>query len=183
MGNALNTSPEAATVTRFGEAEMSLDGKGTNSVLSAFLDEAYILRNEDSLQRGVIIIYSDALEIWSQGSGDRKRRNYFENGFVCASCYCKASMIGPVVGIGTTNGTVFLFSSDLETARRSYMLPGAMRSTEPVESITDADEDVANHLQVELGSMQVSQSSESKSDQEDNVRSFEDNHDFSLFGS
>ena len=114
MGNALNASPGAAAVTRFGEAEMTLDGKGANSVLSAFLDEAYILQHEDSLERGVIIIYSDALEIWSQGSGDRRRRNYFENGFVCASCYCKASNLGAVVGIGTTNGTVFLFSSDLE---------------------------------------------------------------------
>ena len=164
MGNALNTSQEAASVTRFGEAETSLDGKGTNGVVSAFLDETSIMRGEDSDQRGVLIIYNDALEVWSQGSGDRRRRNYFENGFVCASCYCKASHLGAVVGIGTNNGTVFLFSSDLETARRSYMLPGAVRPRAPLETVKDGDEDAMKHLQFELGSPHVPPLSELKNE-------------------
>ena len=167
MGNQNSTAAQMAAVTRFGDAEITLDGKGMNAVLAAFLDESYTLQNQDNLQRDVIIFYGDALEVWSQGSGDRRRRNYFENGFVCASCYAKASNLGAVVGIGTTNGTVFLFSSDLETVRRSFILPGASRPREPIESMRDGDEDAAGSLQFELGSPNVPPLSEAKTDYDD----------------
>ena len=65
MGNQNSAAAQVAAVTRFGDAEITLDGKGMNAVLAAFLDESYTLQNQDNLQRDVIIFYGDALEVWS----------------------------------------------------------------------------------------------------------------------
>ena len=144
MGNSSSYNTNSPSkLNRFGDSPSNFK---SHPCIAAFIDDSIIDQEMQVKDKNIIIAYTDAIEIWNETTGDRIFKKIFDQIYITSISYGKLSCLGPYIAVGTNNGYITIYSTTLDSKRKSLELSGRKTFESPIlESSSSSQFEMANY--------------------------------------